>query len=103
MKKTPDSYINKKRPPISEALRLEGGTIEEATASLIKKGYFTPPPRPWTFGYIERGHGRKNFAVLDKFGDLVTELNNKETAEFIIEAANNFETKLEHKPKKKSK
>ena len=88
MEKAPESYLDHKRPPLLEALRLEGGTMEEAIASLTKRGYFTAPPRPWTLGFKDRGLGRGDFAVLDKFGDLVVETQNRETAEFIIEAAN---------------
>lgn len=85
----PKSYLDCKRPPLLEALELEGGTIEEAIASLIQKGYYTAPPRPWTLGTKDRGLGRCSFAVLDKFGDVVVEAS-KETAEFIVKAANKF-------------
>lgn len=86
----PKSYLDCKRPPLIEALKLEGGTFEEATASLDRKGYFTAPPRPWNLGFMDRGLGRGDFAVLDKFGDLVVETPNRETAEFIIKSANNY-------------
>lgn len=38
-------------------------TIEEATASLERKGYFTARPRPWKLGFRDRGLGREDFAV----------------------------------------
>ncbi len=86
----PDSYLDHKRPPLREALVLEGGTWSEAIASLERKGYFTAPPRPWTLGFKDRGHGRNDYAVLDKFGDLVAEAENRETAGFIIKAVNSY-------------
>ena len=89
--KAPASYRNIKRPLLQEALRLEGGTLEEASASLERKGYFEPPARPWKLGVMDRGLGRANFAVLDAFDDLVVEAgSNSAVAVFIIEAANNY-------------
>jgi hypothetical protein len=87
-KKAPKSYLDHRRPPLMEALKLEGGTLMEATESLKRKGYYTPPPRPWQLGFNDRGLGRGDYAVLDKFGDLVVTVENRETAVFIIEAAN---------------
>lgn len=92
MKKAPASYLNRKRPPLEVALRLEGGTIIEAVEALERKGYFTPPPRPWRLGFNDLGLGRANCVVLDRLGEVVVEAPNKETAEFIIAAANG------HKP-----
>lgn len=88
MEKAPDSYLDHKRPPLLEALRLEGGTTEEATVSLTRKGYFTAPPRPWGLGFRDRGLGRGDFLILDKFDDLIVEVPSREIAEFIIGAAN---------------
>ena len=86
----PDSYLDCRRPPLKEALQLEGDlTLTEAADSLTKKGYFTPPPRPWQLGVNDRGLGRGSYAVLDKFGDFVVAVESRETAEFIIDAANN--------------
>lgn len=90
MRKAPESYLDHQRLPLLEALALEGGTIEEATVSLRQKGYFTAPPRPWMIGFKDRGLGRGGLAVLDKFGDLVVETPNRETAEFIVEAINAY-------------
>jgi hypothetical protein len=87
-KKAPKSYLDHRRPPLHEALALEGGLLTEARQSLVKKGYFTPPPRPWSLGFNDRGNGRGDFAVLDKFGDLVVETQNLETAELIIALVN---------------
>jgi hypothetical protein len=88
MKKPPKSYLNCKRPPIEEALKLEGGTMGEAMASLERKGYFTPPPRPWTLGFKGRGLGRGDFAVLDRFNELIVETKDHATAELIVSAVN---------------
>jgi hypothetical protein len=85
----PESYLETKRPPLNEALKLEGGTVIEATKSLEAKGYFTPAPRPWSLGFNDRGHGHRDWGVIDKFGDLVVRCPNKETAELIIVAVNN--------------
>lgn len=90
MKKPPKSYRNAKRPPLIEALKMEGGTIEEATKSLEKKGYFEPPPRPWKLGADDRGMGRDNFAILDRFGDMVVEVKDRSIAELIIFAVNSY-------------
>jgi len=87
--KAPKSYLNRRRPPIAKAIDLEGNMpMSEALESLKKKGYFTPRPRPWKLGYRDRGLGRGDFAVLDRFGDLVAEVANKEDAELIISAVN---------------
>ena len=90
MKKAPISYLNHRRPSIVEALRLEGLPLDKATAALEKKGYFTPPPKPWKLGFKDRGLGRGSFAVLDKFEDLVVTTENQETAEHIIAAVNKY-------------
>lgn len=84
----PASYLDSRRPSLPEAMWLEGGTVETAHASLVKKGYFTPPPRPWSLGFHDRGMGRGGYAVLDKFGDPVVQASDKTTAEHIIEAVN---------------
>lgn len=89
MAKAPASYLNRRRPPMEEAMRREGNvSFMEAIESLKKKGYFTPPPRPWKLGRKDRGHDHSNWAVLDKFGDFVVETSNRTIAEFIIAAAN---------------
>jgi hypothetical protein len=62
--------------------------VGDAVESLEKKGYFTPRPRPWKLGFRDRGLGREDFAVLDRFGDLVVEVENKVDAELIILAVN---------------
>lgn len=96
MNKAPDSYLDCKRPPIEEALRLEGDmTMGEATDSLEKKGYFTPRPRPWRLGCRDRGIGRVDFAVLDRFGDVVVEVPSQSDGEFIISAVNSHTTQRE--------
>jgi len=93
--RAPKSYLNQRRPPILEAIQLEGDmAMDEAVKSLERKGYYTPRPRPWKLGYRERGLGRRDFAVLDRFGDLVVEVANKPDAELII-AAVNAKTKAE--------
>lgn len=91
MKKAPDSYHDSPRPDLPEALSLEGGTLEERIASLVEKGYFYPQPRPWSLGRSDRGLGRGDYAILDKFGKVVVEFgSNHETASAIIEAINAF-------------
>ncbi len=93
MEKPPKSYLNSRRPPLAEALKLEGGTIIEATNSLSRKGYFEPPPGPWQVGGLERGLGRNSFAVLDKFEDVVVETRDQELAELIVKAVNAYRQK----------
>lgn len=89
MKKAPKSYLDCKRPPMMEAILLEGDMpIVEAVGSLEKKGYFTPLPRPWKLGFRDRGLGRGDFAVLDRFGDLVVETSSQSNAKLIISAVN---------------
>ncbi|MFH1473259.1 MAG: hypothetical protein ABIF06_02540 [bacterium] len=89
MKRAPKSYLNRSRPPIQEAMALEGNmSICEAVKSLERKGYFTPRPRPWSLGFKDRGHGFGDWAILDRFGDLVAEVENKADAELIILAVN---------------
>lgn len=90
MNKAPESYLDTSRPSLLEAMRLEGGTPEAAVASLEKKGYFTPPPRPWNLGFNDRGMGRGIYAVLDKFGNLVVEAPSQVVAEYIIAAVNSY-------------
>jgi len=89
--KPPESYLGSRRPPLREALALEDGTVKQAMESLTRKGYFTPPPRPWVLGYNDRGLGHGDWAILDSFGDLVVKVPNRETADFIISAVNNLE------------
>lgn len=91
----PDSYLDARRPPLQEAIQAEaegreGMTLTEAVASLTSKGYFTPRPRPWQLGRSDRGHGHGNYAVLDRFGDVVVEAPNREDAELIIAAVNAY-------------
>ncbi len=72
-----------------DAIRAEGNmTMREALVSLGSKGYFTPRPRPWKLGSHDRGHGRNDFAVLDRFGDLVAGIPDRADAELIIAAVN---------------
>ena len=89
MLKAPESYVDQQRPPLLDAIRAEGDmTIGEATASLERKGYFTARPRPWKLSLRDHYFGRGGFAVLDRFGDLVTETAQREDAELIIAAVN---------------
>ena len=88
MKKPPESYVDARRPPVDEAMRLEGGSFTEAAASLERKGYFEPPPGPWQVGVGDRGMGRNDYAVLDRFGDLIATVENQATAELIVSAVN---------------
>ncbi|MGD0976899.1 MAG: hypothetical protein ABR875_01215 [Minisyncoccia bacterium] len=89
MAKVPKSYLNKRRPPIQEAVFLEGDiSLIDAIKSLEKKGYFTPRPRPWKPGFNNRGMGHGDYAILDRFGDIVAEKVSKEDAGFIISAVN---------------
>ena len=91
MPNAPESYLDERRPPLLDAIRAEGDvTIEEATTSLERKGYFTARPRPWTLGFHDRGLGHGDFAVLDRFGDLVAETPGRADAELIIEAVNAY-------------
>ena len=62
--------------------------MSEAIELLKRKGYYSPRPRPWQLGFKDRGLGRQDWAVLDRFGDLVAEVANKEDAELIISAVN---------------
>lgn len=94
-KKAPKSYLNVKRPPIIEAIKLEFADgcedIDAAMSSLRAKGFFSPPPRPWTVGSSDRGHGRLDYAIFDKFGDVVAFLApdmDEETAKLIIDSVN---------------
>ncbi len=90
MKRAPESYLNRRRPPIVEAIDLEGNMpVSDALESLQRKGYYSPRPRPWKLGYKDRGLGRGDFAVLDRFGDLVAEVASKADAELIIFVVNN--------------
>ena len=93
MAKEVRSYKNRKRPPIKDAMLAEGKvTIEEALTSLERKGYFTARPRPWTLGFRDRGLGYGDFAVLDRFGDLVAETPQRADAELIIAAVNAYKS-----------
>ena len=99
--KAPDSYVDSRRPELAEAMQLEFDAgkrnVDDVFESLKAKGYFTPRPRPWRIGAHERGLGRIDYAVLDRFGDLVVKAPNCETAELIILAVNAFEKPTEKK------
>ena len=91
MPNAPESYVDRQRPPLMDAIRAEGDvTIAEATTSLERKGYFTARPRPWTLGFCDRGLDHGDFAVLDRFGDLVAETPQRADAELIIAAVNAY-------------
>lgn len=93
MPKATRSYANRRRPPLIDAIQAEGKeTTKEALISLERKGYFTARPRPWQLGFRDRGHGHGDFAVLDRFGDLVAETCEKSDAELIIVAVNAHKT-----------
>lgn len=93
MPNAPESYLDQQRPPLLEALHAEGDmTLEEATASLERKGYFTARPRPWRIGFRDQGLGRGDFAVLDRFGDLVAKTPERADAELIIAAVNAYKS-----------
>lgn len=92
MDKAPESYLNARRPPVKDALELEKGSIEERVKALDRKGYFTPPPGPWSVGRQDRGFGHYDYAVLDCFGDVVVEAKNEDTAQLIVAAVNAHRT-----------
>jgi hypothetical protein len=71
-----------------DALALESGTDDEKIASLTRKGFFEPLPGPWKIGVEERGMGARNYAVLDRFWDLVVETSDYSTANLIVTAVN---------------
>lgn len=99
MKKAPDSYFDSPRPHLTDAIELEEGTLQERIDSLISKGYYSPQSRPWSLGISNRGLGRGDYAVLDKFGNVVGEFGDKrETAEAIIEAVNAFFPENKQRP-----
>jgi len=85
----PESYVNHHRPLILEAISREGDmTMDEAIQSLVKKGYFTPRPRPWKIGFRNRGLGHGDYAIFDRFGDVVAENISREDAELVISVIN---------------
>lgn len=90
MATAPESYLDQRRPPLAEAVELEGGTYLEALKSLREKGYFTPPPKPWVIGVSSRGEGRNSYSVRDKFGDLIAEMPNHEVAQLVVKAVNAY-------------
>lgn len=90
MATAPESYLDQRRPPLAEAVELEGGTYLDALESLRAKGYFTPPPKPWVIGVSSYGGGRNAYRVLDKFGDLIAEMPNLETAQLVVKAVNAY-------------
>ena len=99
VRKAPKSYLNVRRPPLQEAMTLEGDvTIGEAAESLKKKGYFTARPGPWKLMFLDRGHGHGDCFIADRFGDPVTGVLDRADAEFIISAVN---AKFKKRKKKK--
>ena len=101
MANAPNSYRNQRRPPLGEALKLESGTLREVTQTLVRKGYFTPRPRPWQLGEHNRGLGRHTWAVLDYFGDVVAEKLERLDAELIIAAVNAYKPERKRKSRVK--
>ncbi len=92
MPKAPKSYVDKRRPPLFKALRAEGcASMEEALASLVRKGYFTAKPRPWKIGFRDRGLGHGDYGILDRFGGLIADLGSSQAdAELIVAAVNAY-------------
>jgi len=82
----PESYLDERRPSLEDAIRLEGVPIEQAIVILSRKGYFTPPPRPWKVERVEVEKGT-NWVVVDRYGDPVVTASNRMTAVFIASAA----------------
>lgn len=92
MSKAPDSYRDQQRPPLDDAIRAEGDIpTEDALAILVRKDYFTARPRPWKLGWRDRGLGRGDYGVLDRFGDIVAMIPERSDAELIIAAVNAYE------------
>lgn len=92
MQEAPDSYKDRRRPPLLDAIRAEGDvSIKAAMAALERKGYFEPRPRPWSVGFRDRGLGRGDYAVLDRFGDVVTGPLERVDANLIVAAINAYE------------
>lgn len=101
-KKAPKSYRNRRRPPQDEALAAEGDvTIQDAVNQLVAKGYFEAPARPWKLGRADRGMGRGDYAVLDRFGDVVFEVKYRAHGEFVVAAVNAYKPMKDKKGKKK--
>lgn len=74
-----------------EAIQAEGDVpLVEALASLRRKDYFTPRPRPWKLGVRNRGHGHVDYGVLDCFDDSVVENLERADAELIVAAVNAY-------------
>jgi len=91
MPNPPESYLDQRRPPLMEAIQAEGEIpLKEAVASLKRKGYYTPRPRPWSLGFRDRGLGHGDYGVLDCFGDPVVEDIEREDAELIVAAVNAY-------------
>jgi len=94
MQKAPKSWVNRRRIPLHDAMKLEGvETFDEGVKILVEKGYFTPQPGPWKIGGRDRGHDHVDYAVMDKFGDIVAEMPNRVTAELVISAVNSYRKK----------
>lgn len=104
--KAPKSYVNARRPELNDAAKLEFKAdkglvgMDAVIARLEEKGYFAPLPRPWKLGFKDRGMGRGDFAVLDRFGDLVAEVRHREDAALVIAAVNSYRRKATRKKKK---
>ncbi len=89
MAEAPESYRDRRRPPLLDAIRAEGDvTIDEAMATLERKGYFEPRSRPWSVGFHDRELGRGDYVILDRFGDVVTGPLERVDAELIVAAVN---------------
>lgn len=96
----PDSYVDERRPTLARALVLEGkGSHAVALQSLQDKGYFTPPPRPWS-AVGEEMHGELSCAVVDRFGDIVCKTRARSTADLIVTAVMEFDLMVQKAKKK---
>lgn len=109
----PKSYLNRRRPSLQDAVADEGRSMGEgatwhvAIQRLEEKGYFTPQPRPWKLGAMQRGLGSVSYAVLDRFGDVVLQPHNhplaRQTCEHIIKAVNILHVEEKREKDKKNK
>ncbi len=86
----PESHFDALQPIPAGALAIGDSLPVDQAVESVRGDSLAPKPRPWQLGYHDRGLGRGDYAVLDRFGEVVIEKLSRKDAELIIAAVNAY-------------